>query len=248
MISVERQDQVAILKLSRDVSNALNLELMTKLAEALEEVRRDPEVRGMVLASANDKIFSLGFDIPWLYECNREEVGRFFRFFNRTCLELYTVPKPAIAAITGHAIAGGSILALCCDYRHIAEGRKLMGLNEIKLGVPVPYLPDCIARQLLGVNKAREVLETGDFHAAEDLLRMGMVDRVLPLQSVLPKSVEKAKQLGSTPPAFAVIKQNRVESIEARVREHGEAKARAFLDCWFSPDTRERLREAIKKF
>lgn len=248
MISVERQDQVAIVKLSRDVANALNLELVMKLAEALEEVKGDPEVRGMVLTSANEKIFSLGFDIPRLYEADREEVAHFFRFFNRTCLELYTLPKPTIAAITGHAIAGGTILALCCDYRHIAEGRKLMGLNEIKLGVPVPYLPDCIARELLGVNKARDILETGDFYPSEDLLRMGMVDRVLPLEIVLPQSVERARKLGSASQAFAVIKQNRVEIIEERVRERGEQKTQVFVECWFSPDTRERLKEAMKKF
>jgi len=248
MISVEREDQVAVVKLSRDVGNALNFELVTKLAEAVEEVKGDPEVRGMVLTSANDKIFSLGFDIPRLYEAGREEVGRFFRFFNRTCLDLYTLPKPTIAAITGHAIAGGAILALCCDYRYIAEGRKLMGLNEIKLGVPVPYLPDCIARELLGVNKARHVLETGDFFTSEDLLLMGMVDRVLPLENVLARSVERARELGSTPQAFAVIKQNRVETIEERVRERGEQKTRFFVDCWFSPDTRKRLKEAMKTF
>lgn len=248
MVTVERRDRVAILKLARDVTNALNLEHVLRLAKALEEAKQDSEVRGIVLASANDKIFSLGFDIPWLYEADQEQVGRFYRLFNKTCLDLYTIPKPTIAAITGHAIAGGTILALCCDYRHIADGRKLMGLNEIKLGVPVPYLPDCIARQLLGTNKAREVLETGDFYPAEDLLRMGMVDQVLPLESVLTKSVEKAAQLGSAPRAFALIKQNRVETIEARVREHGEEKARAFLGCWYSPDAQEKLREAIKKF
>jgi enoyl-CoA hydratase/carnithine racemase len=248
MISVERQGRVAILKLSRDVTNALNLELVTKLAETLQEMKLDSEVRGIVITSANDKIFSLGFDIRWLYEADQEQVARFYRCFNQTCLDLFTIPKPTIAAITGHAIAGGSILALCCDYRHIAEGRKLMGLNEIKLGVPVPYLPDCIARQILGVNKARDVLETGDLHPAEDLLRIGMVDQVLPLQSVLPKSVEKADQLGSVLRAFALIKQNRVEAIEAQVREHGEEKTQAFIECWFSPDTRERLREAITKF
>ncbi|PKN29690.1 MAG: hypothetical protein CVU64_06940 [Deltaproteobacteria bacterium HGW-Deltaproteobacteria-21] len=248
MVTVERRDRVAILKLARDVTNALNLEHVTHLAKALEEAKQDSEVRGIVLASANDKIFSLGFDIPWLHEADQEQVARFYRLFNKTCLDLYTVPKPTVAAITGHAIAGGTILALCCDYRYIADGRKLMGLNEIKLGLPVPYLPDCIARQLLGTNKAREVLETGDFYPAEDLLRMGMVDQVLPLESVLTKSVEKAAQLGSAPRAFALIKQNRVETIEARVREHGEEKARAFLECWFSPDAQERLREAIKKF
>lgn len=248
MVSVEQHDRIAVLRLHRDVTNALNLQHVTELAEAIDRVKEDPKVRGMVLTSANEKIFSLGFDIPWLYEADQDQVGRFFRFFNQTCLDLYTIPKPTIAAITGHAIAGGTILALCCDYRHIAEGRKLMGLNEIKLGVPVPYLPDCIARQLLGVNKARDILETGDFYPAEDLLRMGMVDQVFPLESVLPKSVEKATQLGSAPQAFALIKQNRVETIEALVREHGEEKDRAFLECWFSPDAQERLKEAIKKF
>jgi len=248
MIEVEHQGRVAVLKLARDVANALNLDHVTHLANALEEAKRDPEVHGIVLTSANDKIFSLGFDIPWLHGATQERVGQFFRFFNRTCLDLYTSPKPTVAAITGHAIAGGTILALCCDYRFIAEGRKLMGLNEIKLGVPVPYLPDCIARQLLGVVKAREVLETGDFYPAEDLLRMGMVDHVLPVEGVLPKSVEKADRLGSALKAFSLIKKNRVEVIEAQVREHDEEKARAFLECWFSPEAQERLKEAIKKF
>jgi len=248
MIQVEHRDRVAILKLARDVANALNFEHVTRIAKALEEAKQDPEVRGIVLTSANDKIFSLGFDIPWLCGATQEQVGQFFRFFNRTCLDLYTSPKPTVAAITGHAIAGGTILALCCDYRFIADGRKLMGLNEIKLGVPVPYLPDCIARQLLGVVKAREILETGDFYPAEELLRMGMVDNVLPVESVLPKSVEKAGRLGSALRAFSLIKRNRVEIIEAQVRERDEEKARAFLDCWFSPEAQERLKEAIKKF
>jgi enoyl-CoA hydratase/carnithine racemase len=98
------------------------------------------------------------------------------------------------------------------------------------------------------VNKARDVLETGDFYPAEELLEMGMIDQVFPLENILLKSVEKADRLGSMPQAFALIKQNRVETIEAQVRQHGEEKARAFVECWFSPVTRERLREAIKKF
>jgi len=249
LISVEPRGAVAVVKLERGVTNALNLELVTALGKVIQDVKADSEVRGVVLASANDKIFSLGFDIPWLYDLGRDELAHFFSAFNQACLALYTLPKPTVAAMTGHTIAGGCILALCCDYRFIAEGRKLMALNEIRLGVPVPYLPDCILRQLVGMNEARQILETGDFYPPDRLLQLGMVDEVLPLDAVLPKAVEKAEALGAMPPkAFAAIKRNRVEMVEARVLERGEEKARAFLECWYSEDARRLLREAIKKF
>jgi 3,2-trans-enoyl-CoA isomerase len=248
-ISVEHRGAVAVVKLERDITNALNLECVTALGEVIQDVKIDSGVRGVVLASANDKIFSLGFDIPWLYDLGQDDFEHFFTTFNRVCLALYTLPKPTVAAMTGHTIAGGCILALCCDYRFIAEGRKLMTLNEIRLGVPVPYLPDCILHQLLGMKGAREVLETGDFYPPEKLLQMGMVDEVLPLNEVLPRALEKAETLGAMPPkAFAAIKRNRVEMIEARVLEHGEEKARAFVECWYSEDARRLLREAMKKF
>jgi enoyl-CoA hydratase/carnithine racemase len=247
MISVEQRDRVLVLKLNRDITNALNFEHVTEVAEAIERVRQDPDVRGMVLTSSNEKIFSLGFDIPWLYK-DPEQVDRFYRFFNRTCLDLYTLPKPAIAAITGHAVAGGCILALCCDYRYIARGRKLMGLNEIKLGLPVPYLPDCLLRQLVGVRTARDMMETGEFYPAEELLKMGMVDELLPQEEVISRAVAKAAKLGKADQAYALIKRNRVESIEARIRQYGEENDQAFLKVWFSEEAQERIKEAIKKF
>ena len=109
--------------------------------------------------------------------------------FNQVCMELYTMPKPTVAAVTGHAIAGGCILALCCDYRFAAEGRKLMGLNEIRLGVPVPYLADCVLRQIVGARNAREIMETGEFYLPEQSLQIGMIDRVLPLEKVVADSI-----------------------------------------------------------
>lgn len=249
LLSLEHRGAVALVKLERDITNALNLELVNALEKVIQDVKLDPAVRGLVLASANDKIFSLGFDLPWLYDLGRDELMHFFTTFNRTCMELYTLPKPTLAAMTGHAIAGGCILALCCDYRFIAEGRKLMGLNEIKLGVPVPYLPDCILYQLVGMKVAREVLETGDFYPPERLLQIGMVDEVLPPDAVLPRALAKAESLGAfSQKAFAAIKRSRVEMVEARVLEHGDEKARIFAECWYSEDARPLLREAVKRF
>ena len=249
MIRIEYHDGVMLVTLNRPVTNALNLQLVNELAETLQEVKRDPDVRGLVVSGASGKFFSIGFDIPQLVELTREDFDTFYRAFNQLCIDLYTLPKPTVAAITGHAIAGGCVLALCCDYRFIAAGRKLMGLNEIKLGVPVPYLADCILQRVAGVRNGRDMLDGGEFYPPEQLLRMGVVDRVLPLEQVLPESIDKARSLGASPQAaFAMIKRNRVEMVEARVLAQQEEKQRLFVECWYSDETRERLREAIEKF
>ena len=248
-MSVDYQDTVALARLSRGVTNALDLDLVNELGALLERIERDPGTRALVLGSQADKFFSIGFDIPHLFELPRRDFKVFYTAFNRVCLSLYTLPKPTVAAITGHAVAGGCILALCCDYRFIAEGKKLMGLNEIKLGVPVPYLADCALRNIVGTRYARDMMDTGEFYAPEDLGRMGLVDEVLPVGDVMPKAVEKARLLGAWPPsAYALIKRNRVEQIERRVLAQREEKERLFVDCWYSEEARRRLKEAIEKF
>ena len=159
MIDLKYKDKVAVLKLDRGVTNAINLEVINELAKVLKAVKADTNVHALVLSSTNDKFFSIGFDIPQLYNLSKKDFKLFYEIFNESCMGLYTFPKPTVAAITGHAIAGGFILALCCDYRIIGKGRKLMGLNEIKLGVPVPYLADCVLQNLIGIRNSREIVE-----------------------------------------------------------------------------------------
>jgi enoyl-CoA hydratase/carnithine racemase len=104
-------------------------------------------------------------------------------------------------------------------------------------------------QQLLGYRKARDLADTGEFLPAEELLQIGLVDEVLHLDQVLPRAIRKALELGAYPPeAFAAIKCNRVLEVEARVRAHGAEKEVEFLDCWHSPGTRARLKEAMEKF
>lgn len=249
MISIDHHDQVAVVKLNRSIINAIGPELVEELAETLGKVKNDPDVHGVVLSSSNDKFFSIGLDIPQLFEFAKGDFALFWHAFNKACLDLYTLSKPTIAAITGHATAGGCVLALCCDYRFIAEGKKLMGLNEIKLGVPVPYVADCILRYLIGIQRAREIMDSGELFPPSDLLRVGMVDQVFPLEEVLSQAIQKAKLVGSLPQqAFAVIKSNRVEVVKKEILACLEEKERLFVECWYSEEASRRLRKAIEKF
>lgn len=249
MIDVTYDNAVAIVQLNRGTTNALNLEMVQELANIIEMVSGMPKVRALVLSSANEKFFSIGFDIPQLYELPKEGFRNFYKTFNETCMALFTLPKPTVAGITGHAIAGGCIVTLCCDYRVIGEGRKLMGLNEIKLGVPVPYLASCILQSIVGAREARQVEEFGEFYEAKILLRKGLVDEVAPQAEVLERAREMAVVLSAMPPeAYQRIKENRVEQVERRIRSGWEEKQRVFIEMWYSEEARKRLQKAIEKF
>jgi enoyl-CoA hydratase/carnithine racemase len=248
-IRAENRDGVKVVTLNRGTTNAINRQLVEELTGTLKQIREDPDTQGAVLASSNEKFFSIGFDIPQLFDLSREEFGSFFRAYNQLCMDLYVLPKPIVVAITGHATAGGCILALCCDYRFIAEGRRLMGMNEIKLGVPVPYPIDCIFRQLVGARTARDVVDSGEFYPPEKLIQMGMVDQILPVGEVLSRSVEKARLLGSYPQAAsAMIKRNRTETVKTEILARLDERERFFIECWYSDEVRKRLKEAMEKF
>ena len=249
LIDLTLQDQVAVMRLDHAVTNALSSELVQAMARALEQVSADPGIRALVLGSANDKFFSIGLDLRQLLELSERDFEAFYRRFNQTCLQLYTFHKPTVAAITGHAVAGGCVLALCCDYRVMGSGRKWIGLNETKLGVPVPYLAHCVLHSLVGARTARDVVEGGQFYPPEEALKMGMVDEVVALEQVRSRSAERARQLAAIPcKTYATIKDNRIAPTVERLRAHGEDKQRAFIDCWYAPPARERLEEALKNF
>jgi enoyl-CoA hydratase/carnithine racemase len=249
LILMETQDGVGIVKLNHGPTNAINLDLVDQLSNILRRVKVYRQIRGLVLTSSNDKFFSIGFNIPELIDLSQDDLRNFYSSFNRVCVDLYTLPKPTIAAITGHAIAGGCILALCCDYRFIAQGRKLMGLNEIKLGLPVPFVADCILRNLVGSLHAREIMDSGDFYLPEASSQLGLVDQVLPVEGVITEAIESVETLASYPEdAFAAIKQNRVEGIEKQILARLEEKEEIFLQCWFSAQGQRLLKEAVSKY
>ncbi len=248
-VTIEHQNQVAILKLNHGVTNAISGDLVLALDSALKSQAADPDVLGLVLTSSNRKFFSIGLDLPNLFALGEKEFRSFYQSFNQMCLSMLTISKPLVAGIAGHAIAGGCILSLCCDYRFISEGRKLIGLNEIKLGVPVPYVADCILRKLIGHRLARDVMDSGGFLEPEEAQRLGMVDRILPVEEVVPQSIEKARELSSdSMDAFALIKSSRVHALEREISAQLAEREDAFIKCWFSDDARVRLQDAISKY
>ncbi|MBN1833691.1 MAG: enoyl-CoA hydratase/isomerase family protein [Deltaproteobacteria bacterium] len=245
-IFTEIQKDMAVLTLNNGTTNSISPDLVRDLSETLDEIRN--EVKGIVLCGGA-KFFSIGLDLPLLIKCDRAEMSDFWYKFNHLILVLYTVSLPTVCVLSGHAVAGGNILALTCDYRFAGTDTKKIGLNEIKLGVPIPYLADMLLRQIIGDRSANEVLYSGDLMSFSEAKEIRLIDEIYSTETVMQKATEKAAKLSEFQVhAFSAIKSYRTEEIRNRYEKNGKARNEAFLDCWFSEPTQRLLKEACQRF
>lgn len=245
-VTKEFQDHIAILRLNSGPTNLIGSKLVDDLAQSLDEVKG--AARGMVLCGG-DKFFSAGFDLPALLQLDRPAMGNFFEKFNQLCLELFTSPFPTICALSGHAVAGGNILALTCDYRYAASEEKKIGLNELKLGLPVPYLADMMLRHTIGNRYAAQLIYSGEFMSFSDAKAIGLIDAIGLPEELEDFTMQRLSQIASYHnPAFSAVKTNKVEEIKRRYEDNHKSKNDIFLDCWFSDSVQKILREASMKF
>jgi enoyl-CoA hydratase/carnithine racemase len=245
-VSLEVHDAVAVLRLNNGVTNAISSELVDDLLESVKQVKS--EFNGMVLAGG-EKFFCIGLDLPALLQLDQPDMIEFYGRFEQAFFDLYTLPVPTACAINGHATAGGAIFAMSCDFRFVSSGRRLIGLNEVKIGVPVPYLADLMLRQIVGDRCATDMMFSGKFVEPEEAKKIGLVDDVFKPEDLEEKAIAKIAELAALPPhGIRVVKQNRIKAAKSRYEEMGGTDAGRFLDCWFDPAVQELLSEAAKNF
>lgn len=245
-IKVEPHENVVVLRLHQGVTNALDTPLVRAL---LQEVNQVKEQKKTLVLAGGSKFFSIGFNLPILLKLDREKLREYLELFNECCLTILTLPSPTICAIRGHAIAGGTILALMTDYRLIAPGRKLMGLNEIHLGLPVPYLPHIVLRDLVGERNAAEIVYQGQLIEPETSQKLGLVDAIVSEDKLEEQAIKKADEIQKLPRlAYAAIKRIHQETIIERYQRNAPEKVEEFLDCLFQNETQVLLKKASEKF
>ena len=157
-VSLERSGAVTLVRIDRPPANAINLELLDELLAALEGLAAD--VPPAVVIAGRDGFFSAGVDLKAVPGYGRDEHRRMVSGINRLVLATHAMSCPVIAAVTGHAIAGGLVLALCADLR-IASLEGRYGLTEVKVGVPYPQAAIGIVRAELATHAARSLFVRG---------------------------------------------------------------------------------------
>lgn len=244
-VKIEEKETIAIIRLNNGITNPVDIELVEELNAALKTV--ESNYKGLVFAGG-DKFFSMGFNLPKLLTYDKNNFETFFNKFNNFVLNLYSMSIPTCAAVKGHAVAGGCILAIACDFI-IAASNKKIGLNEIKLGVPVPYLADLILRKIVSDKVANNMLYTGNFLTTDEAATFGLISVIAEPEMVEEIAVNKIKEISNLPRnAFSAIKQSRVRSIIESYKQDEEKFKSIFINCWFDENTKLLLEEAAKKF
>ena len=195
-IIFEKEDNIAILTFNRpDARNAVNNQVRTEFTAAIAEVEADDDIKVMILTGSG-KAFASGVDIKEFNQTTPYHAHNLFRLGER----VEKLPKPVIAAVNGFCLGGGNEIALGCDII-IASERAKFGQPELNIGV----IPGGGATQrlprMIGVCRAKELIFTSDIITAEEAFKLGMINRVVPEDQLMPTAKEIAKKIATKSPA-----------------------------------------------
>lgn len=247
LISIERNKNLIQITFNNGVTNPISQQLVTNFEAILPELE-SPECQGVVIYGG-EKFFSMGLNLPELLELNHEDMTKFITRFDSVCYRIFTLNKPTMSVIEGHAVAGGAVLALMTDYRYATQTDKQFGLNEIKIGVPVPYLTSLVVHSITSAKDAKEMLYTGEFVPFSKGYEIGIIDKTAPSEELYAEAQEKISQLAQhNTSTFIAMKNNQIEKIKELYLKNKDAKNQEFIDCWFEPQVRDLLTEASKRF
>jgi enoyl-CoA hydratase len=245
-IHIEEAGDVAVVRIDRPPANALDLDLLAEGHQVRE--RLAAEEPGAVVLVGRDRFFSAGMDLkaaPALSAAEqRETVGGINRLFSGW----YAFPRPVVAAVNGHAVAGGLILALCGDYRVCAtEGR--LGLTELRAGLPYPLAAISVVRAELSPGAARRLVLSASLVEPPEALALGVVDELRPPDDVLPRALEVATEMAELPRAsYTIVKrQLRGPAIDALERALGGGAGDPALGAWVSVETTDAASAILRR-
>lgn len=244
-VTVDRENEIAMVTLSRGKVNALNEPMVEEISHCFTDLERDPTARAVILTGTG-KFFSFGFDIPGFMDDPPESFRRYIEKFSRLYLSIFTFPKPVVAALNGHTIAGGCMLASACDHRVMVTGKAKISLNEIGFGSSVFAGIVAILKYWVGARNAQEILYSGKMYSAEEAIKLGLVDETTSEEDLLAHSRRIAQDLAARAgAAFAAIKGLLRKPLVEEISRLEEASIEEFITIWYSESTRKNL-ESIK--
>jgi enoyl-CoA hydratase len=221
--------------------NAIDDRFVAAMNTALDEVEAS-EARALVLTGAG-RAFSGGLDLAYTGGLSRVELGHFVDAFDAFFTRAFAFPLPVVAAVNGHAVAGGAVLALAADYRIMARGPFRIGLNEVAVGIPFPSGAFEISRHALPAPAFGEALLEGRLFSPEEALEIGLVHRLVEGDASIREAVDKARRLGAgSKAAIRIVKADDRAPVLSRIQMDREARKERFLEAWFSADAQVRMR------
>jgi enoyl-CoA hydratase/carnithine racemase len=245
-LTIERQGRLALLRMSKARGNAIDEPFAAALLGAVRDLDADRDVHGVLLASGHPKLFCPGLDLVSLYEYDRPAMERFLALFGEAVAALYALRAPLVAAVAGHAVAGGCVLALTADHRILRRGSQL-GLNEVRVGVPLPWSVAVLLKAAVPPASLSRVALLGLNFADEEAVAVGLAHEVAEVEGFEAACLARLAEFSErNPAAVAATKAFLREGPLAEMRAQEAARRGVFLDVWFSPEGRERIGRAVE--
>lgn len=234
---------ILTLRLAHGKASAMDVELLETLVREMDAI---DDARALIVTGTGS-IFSAGVDLFRVVDGGAEYVDRFVPLLCTFVRRMFALPIPVVAAVNGHAIAGGGVMTLAADYRLMAEGSGRIGVPELVVGVPFPAAPLEVVRFAVSPERVQALVYTGRTLLPQEALAHGLIDEVAAPDALPARAQEVAAQLASLPrDVFAMTKQAlRAEALERM--ERAEVYDGRVHAAWSAPETHERIREYMAR-
>jgi enoyl-CoA hydratase len=246
MIDLKLHDQVAVLTMQHGKANAMDTAFCEDMLKRLDELRTSP-ARAIVV-TGQGKIFSAGVDLVRALDGGADYFRHFLPPLRRAFEAVFFYEKPIVAAVNGHAIAGGCVLTCAADRRLMARGEGRIGITELLVGVPFPVIALEIMRFAAAPQHFERIVYSGTTFAPEAAAGLGLVDEVVGADALLDRAVAAAQALGALgAEAFALTKRQSREPVRERLERDGPRFDPAVDEIWYAPQTATRIRDYVTR-
>ncbi|GJM16255.1 MAG: putative enoyl-CoA hydratase [Thermodesulfobacteriota bacterium] len=234
-------NNIAVITLNRPKVNALNDQLIRELKAAFQNAQSNDFITAIIL-TGEGSFFSFGFDVPEFMAYPKSSFESYVINYSKLIKEIFLFPKPVIAALNGHTVAGGCVLALACDHRVMLSGKAKIALNEMTFG---SSLFSCVTETLqyaVGAKNSERIVYSGKMHSAEEALSLGLIDKIANEDEFLQVVSEIAQNFAKKDTkAFASIKKMLKQETLNRITNREQQTISEFVDIWYSDSTRKQL-------
>ena len=247
-VILEKEGHLAVVTINRPKAlNALNSQTLKDLDVVLEDLEKDNDIYAVILTSAGEKSFVAGADISEMKDLNEEQGKEFGALGNKVFLRLENLNKPVIAAIQGFALGGGCEISMACDIR-IASDKALFGQPEVGLGITPGFGGTQRLARIVGLGKAKEIIYTASNIKADEAYRIGLVNKVVPLEDLMDEAKKVAsKIIANAPVAVKLAKDAINRGTQVAIDEAVAIEAEDFGKCFATEDQTEGMSAFLER-
>lgn len=245
MFEESMQDDIKIITFKNGKTNPITREMLLRLKDIVAEANDNPSPKGIVL-TGEGRFFSSGFDLPMFINFkDKADAVAFFEMEEQVLTDLFACRKPVVAAINGHAAAGGLIYSMAADYRIVKDHPKIkIGMSEIKIGLPLTIAQDEVMRYGFDSSlKFRDIMFFGEMMDVHKARELKIVDEVAPEVDLVPRAKQIISLWIDTPnrPFMRIKEVMRMDTVKRIRKKLKEENWHDGLDCFFQEDVRQTL-------